>query len=856
MKPEPHLTTRLDLALSRAGVMWAAMVAVLLLGGVLRLVALDQVPPGLSHDEAYNGVTALEVWLLGRRDVFFDIYNGIEPLIVYWEALYFQLFGITPLSMRLVNVTAGMLTIPLTYALARRLFREDPAGWGNLAGLLPLLAALGVSLSFWAVFVSRLTLRAVTLPLLELPAFYCLWRGLTAQARSLTAETAENAELPTESQLTPRSRRLNWPGLVYFAAGGALLGAAMYTYLSSRFLPLVPLLFFGYWLLRGQMRREHWLGMALFFAAWALVFSPLGLYYVQHPDIFGRRAEQVLTLGPALAGNPLPLITSTLRTLGMFSVVGADTSRYGLAGRPLFDLMGALCFHVGLAVSLVRLRRPARQAAPYAFLLTWWLVMLVPDFITGESPHFLRTIGALPPTYIFWALGIVALGRRLALTPTAQGIGGKGYPLRRWALPVLVVYLAAAGALTVYDYFGRWATDAEARTIYGAEFTEVAQYLETAKPKGPIVLSAAYYRDWDRFRLDLQMRHNPPFVVWFNGPQTFLLPPPGSNMNPVYIFTRSALPHPRWLDFLQLETQGTDMAVYRLRPGARAQLDAPLKASIYDVPGGAPTAQLMGYQLDGQARAGETLRLLLHWQPLRDVPGDPDYAFFVHLRDRRGTTWAQADANGYAVVDWQPGVQVLQWFDLRLSPDLPPLDFKLVAGLEDRGAGRALPVADGAAQPASATEVELQTITPAVAAAPPDNFTAPNRSAIDAGGIFTLRGHTLSARFVPPGGSTQVSLFWQAGTAPGADYTLALWLTNQAGGRIELGERRPLDGDYPTNRWAAKQWVRDRFTLTLPPNLPVGEYHLFAGWRDPAGGWLMTGDGPDIPLGYIFVTGE
>jgi 4-amino-4-deoxy-L-arabinose transferase-like glycosyltransferase len=155
------------------------MVGVLLLGTGLRLIALDQVPPGLSHDEAYNGVTALEVWLLGRRDIFFEIYNGIEPLIIYWEALYLRLFGITPVAMRLVNVTAGLLTIPLTYALTRRLLASTEsrsAQWGAL------LAALGVSLSFWAVFVSRLTLRAVTLPLLELPAFYCLWRGLTAQS--------------------------------------------------------------------------------------------------------------------------------------------------------------------------------------------------------------------------------------------------------------------------------------------------------------------------------------------------------------------------------------------------------------------------------------------------------------------------------------------------------------------------------------------------------------------------------------------------------------------------------------------------------------------------------------------------
>jgi hypothetical protein len=300
------------------------------------------------------------------------------------------------------------------------------------------------------------------------------------------------------------------------------------------------------------------------------------------------------------------------------------------------------------------------------------------------------------------------------------------------------------------------------------------------------------------------------------------------------------------------------MAVYRLRPGVPVTLGSPLNAMVYDASSGAETAQLLGYQLDGEARAAEPLRLLLHWQPLRDVPGDPDYAFFAHLRDRRGITWAQADANGYAVVDWQPGVQVLQWLDLPLPPDLPLLDYTLVVGLEDRGAGYPLPVTADPAHPLATTDVALRTITPSIAVVPPSpgEFPVPNTSNINVGGLFTLRGHSLSARFLPPGDSTQVSLFWQTQAAPGADYTLALWLINQSGERTALGDRQPLDGDYPTGRWAAGQWVRDRFTLTLPSDLPGGLYQLFAGWRAPSEAWVMAGDAPGVPLGQIFITGQ
>lgn len=308
------------------------------------------------------------------------------------------------------------------------------------------------------------------------------------------------------------------------------------------------------------------------------------------------------------------------------------------------------------------------------------------------------------------------------------------------------------------------------------------------------------------------------------------------------------------------------MTVYRLKPGVQLPADIPLDTVVYGGHAQAGTAstsgivQLLGYQIDGQARAGETLHLLLRWQPLRDVPDDPDFAFFAHLRDRRGYTWTQADANGYAVVDWQPGVQVLQWLDLPLPPDLPPLEYTLVVGLEDRGVGQPLPMlathpkADAGSQP-FATDLELRTVTPSVAAVPPSpgEFPVPNAGERAAGELFTLHGYTLDPRFLEPGGSAHVALFWQAQTTPDADYTLALWMVSGSGGRVALGEREPLDGDYPTSRWRAGQWVRDRFDLILPPDLPGGLYQVFVGWQDPAGAWLIVGDAPGMGLGEIFI---
>ncbi len=809
-------------------------------GALMRLMLLDQIPPGLSHDEAYNGVTAIDVLFSGRREIFFDIYNGIEPLIIYWEALYFYLFGIAPYVMRLVNVTAGLLTVALTYTLTRHIFARRRSQMGTMIAL---LAAWGVGSSFWAIFISRLTLRAVTLPLMELLAFYFLWRGLTA------------------SPVNKFHR-----SMIFFALGGFWLGIGMYTYLSSRFLPFVPLIFLLYWIIRMRTTQPQWRGVGLFWLVWCLVFAPLAYFYINHPDIFFRRADQVFNIPAALAGDLQPLLTSVLRTLGMFGLIGPDSSRYGLAGRPVFEPLGAIWFTIGLVIAVTRLRHRGPEAAPYAFLLAWWLVMLVPDFITSESPHYLRTVGALPPTYILWALGLVTSSEWLLSKAKAWakcqhaslGSTRQRNPSRLSHILAIGVtlYIFFHTGLTGYDYFVRWASDAEARAIYGAEFSEVAHYLRTAELSGPVALSAAHFRDWDRFRLDVLMRHRPPFVVWFHGPQTMLFPPPG--VNGTYIFTRGAPPHPRWLEYLQVEMRGVDIEVYHLRPNASWGLARPLDATfVEDLLGSTttisaqPIAHVWGYELSGEPRAGQTLYVLLGWEALVDVPGNPDYAFYAHLVDRRGYVWAQVDTIGYDAVDWQPGVRALQWLNLSLPPDLPPLEYTLRIGLQERSTSRVLPL-EGQTR---TNALDLQTVHTEVALSPPDpsEFRLPNPCQIAAGGAFTLRGYSVSKRILHAGEVTHISLFWEVSGAPAARYRLGLWLIGENGAPVMLADREPLEGDYPTDLWRAGQWVRDRFDLTLPASLSPGQYTLFAGWHDASGKWLLDDLSAGLNLGHVLL---
>ncbi len=641
-------------------------IAILLLAFALRMVALDQWPTGLSHDEAYNGVAAMQV-LQGERPIFLEINKGIEPLIIYLEALAFSAFGIGVVQMRLVNVLCGMVTVALVYPLTKRLFTPHESGGEKKGGNIALLAMSGVAVSFWAVFVSRLTLRAVTLPPLLLLTLYFFWRGTVEQASCLSKQNRQDA-CPTN-----------------FIISGLAAGVAMYTYLSSRFIPFILIFGFGFWILDHhsiQNRKSKILNQVILFLIWATLFAPLAYYFLTHPDSFSRRANQVLTVPPALEGDFAPLLKSTYRTLAMFTLAGDRTDRYNLDGRPVFDAFNGLFFYLGLGLTLVSLFHSKYRWRSF-FLLTWLFFMLLPGFITGDSPHFLRTIGVMPLAYIFWAIGLAWTMERTWLKPWHSS-----YFLLLTAYCLLLT-------LTSYDYFYRWANSPGARQIYGADIAEIATYLRQHPAKDLTVISAPYYRDLDLFRYTLHWQGHPPFAIWFDGQQTLAFPPPSLKLSPRYLFAASAPPSELWLKFLRPAESGQDYMLYRLPQDfsvSQIQLTKTLNININN------DVQLLGYQISGKIVKKGKIQVLLAWQALRTLPPGTDYTFLVRLHDQQGHIWAEADGLGYSPADWQTGVYGLQLLTLRLPSDLPSFENEstsLTVQLVQRQTGQALPATTG-----------------------------------------------------------------------------------------------------------------------------------------------------------------
>jgi hypothetical protein len=301
---------------------------------------------------------------------------------------------------------------------------------------------------------------------------------------------------------------------------------------------------------------------------------------------------------------------------------------------------------------------------------------------------------------VVWAVGIDGGLQRLSRWGTSRATH-LWFSLRLSPYVLILTLLTLATGHTVYDYFGRWASAAEARYIYGADIAEIADYLSSSDKAGLTAISAEYYRDLDPFRLTVHFQGQPPFVIWFDGRQTLAFPPPGSDLSPRYIFSAFAPPADIWYPFLEHvpAESGQAYAVYHL--AAADSLEQAWQTLVLTSESEFSPVNinddliLANYRILGVVESGGKFQVLLAWQALHSLPPGTDYTFLVRLVDEQGHTWARADGNGYPPANWQPGVRALQLLTVRLPGDLPPQPYQLLLEIVNRQTGQPLPTDTG-----------------------------------------------------------------------------------------------------------------------------------------------------------------
>ena len=141
----------------------------------------------------------------------------------------------------------------------------------------------------------------------------------------------------------------------------------------------------------------------------------------------------------------------------------------------------------------------------------------------------------------------------------------------------------------------------------------------------------------------------------------------------------------------------TFVRVQAWRAAERSQPDMPTPARSMQVRFG-DGIQLLGYEISPpQPRAGQPIRLALHWQRVSVI--DKAYKVFVQVLDDAGKVVAQDDAEpgrgAFPTDRWQPGEVVPSSYVLPLPSDMPAGTYRIIMGFYDGASGERLRTEDG-----------------------------------------------------------------------------------------------------------------------------------------------------------------
>jgi len=630
-------------------------VGVLLIAACLRLWHIAQTPPGLYLDEAFHLLRAQEIARGEIFPVFITGNNGYEPLFVYLSVIPLTILGPVAWAGRLAAAWAGLLSVALTWRAGSELFPKRPTG---------ILAGLMLATLFWNLDFSRFGSQPILAATAAAGTMAALWRGVRTGSP--------------------------WA----YSLAGLSLGLGLDAYLGFRLFPLVPLAS-GLALLvaRREKRPALLVGGLLAGGVALLVFTPLGLFFIQNPHWFFNRFNQTTE---AILGGVSPgaaLVANTLKTIGGLFVEGDSNWRHNLAGRPALDAVQALFFLVGAGVCLRRWRSPETWA-----IYMWLIVGLLPSAITFQSPHSGRAIMATPAIALLMAIGITAIWERVK---------------SRAAHRVMVAAITLSVMLTTRDFWGRWAHDPHLFEFFEVQQEWIARALRTAPPGSALYatpMHIGYYHDLWPIEYFLGREAYQRFGS-FNG-QACSVVPSQTTVGATYAIivpddsTTPAALQAAYPDVTHTTLRSLAGApyldVYQLPPGqtARVRVGAPQRVDF----GG--LVRLVGYTLAVKTlQPGDTLHLRVLWEA--EQTSQIAYKVFAHLigppKADGSLIYTQYDAepcaDTYPTWQWKVNDLVMETYSLPLPADLPPGDYYLQTGwYEGQGGGR-LPAYDGAGQP-------------------------------------------------------------------------------------------------------------------------------------------------------------
>jgi len=597
----------------------------LLAASLIRLYRLDAFPPGLTHDEAGHGHDAVAI-LHGARPIYQTVGYGREPLYDYVTAALMVFTGPTPLALRLVSVAAGLLTLALTFAWARRAFDAPTA----------LIAVALQAASFWSLTVSRQGLRSTLLPTLFTAAVYFFWRAMSPPFSSLPLRGGDR-------------------GGAAISLVSLLIGATLYTYLAARVTWIVFIFFLVYlWLWHRTAFRRVWFSALLAILIGLLLSAPMFLWLQQHPGAEQRLAMLDAPMQALRHGDVSVLLERAWSGLSAFFIAGHgdDFLAYGPPGRPLLDPVTGFLAAGGMWICIARWRKPA-----YAFALIWFAVGVGPTLITGASASITRSIAALPVTFVFPAL---------AAAEGVRWLSQRGLGQARRLTYVLLALVVAIGVISARDYYA-WAESPDVRAAYQHTTIEIARYLDKQPSGSTVALSTVYPQaPHDPYVIEISLRRRDLDLRWYDGRAALVLPPgPARLIVPASTPLAAAftnIPGLRLIERITLRPDDLDpyFDVYDWQPQATlAGLRGDSQAHTANL---GNVIQLIGYRVSPARDApNNTIEVLTLWRVLDPGPVRAGgLVLFTHALNSAGQIVEQEDRLDAPAWAWQPGDVIAQ----------------------------------------------------------------------------------------------------------------------------------------------------------------------------------------------------
>lgn len=420
------------------------LLGVLAVAAAARWWRLEIQPHGYHFDEAMNALIGLQMLEDPAYTPIFGPPDAPLPTLYhYYNLIALKLGGISAYATKWVPALAGTATVAVFYFLARRVVSRPVA----------LAAALLLALMRWHINFSRINYVGILTPLFAASAGYFLLRGLETKNR--------------------------W----HMAWSGLSVSLGLYTYYASN---LVPFVLGPYLALQLAWDREflkrQWRGLLVFLGVSLAVFAPLGIFALTEPQRFFVRNSQVLIFNHVAPDQAAAAFWNNVKTtLLMFNYFGDCNGRHNLPETPMLDPVSGVLFGLGLAWSLAHVHRP------HAFLAVWWfLVALVPGFLTIEAPQSYRCIGAIVPVALIMALGLERLWQ------AAKDLV-RGTRLDRWLWVALPLLLAWIGVHNLTTYFGRQASHVASWSEFNSAEAGMGWHLKALGPRTHAYISAGSY---------------------------------------------------------------------------------------------------------------------------------------------------------------------------------------------------------------------------------------------------------------------------------------------------------------------------------------------------------------------------